>query len=254
MPCTDFNSRVRGFRRAKRLGLAGVVVGRSRHARGPRTVSYVPSQRRGSAVTTRRFFFAHLLIPHIPISMMPIATSGIRPTGSRASRRRTTASEHNAITCSDAMRSISSRCNAPTRKLGEMFERWQRAGVFQHATIIIHGDHGSRIYLHRPQASNVEEMLVSDYADAFSTLLAVKGSGLSSRVRSAMDRDSGCPSTARHSGPTSTDGARRACSPGVELGVRALRLPGKRRPGADGQAAPAELWRRRRRTAKISQL
>ena len=63
------------------------------------------------------------------------------------------------------------------QKLGEMFDKWQRAGVFEEATIIIQGDHGSRINLNRPQASNVEQMLISDYADSFSTLLAVKGPG-----------------------------------------------------------------------------
>jgi hypothetical protein len=63
------------------------------------------------------------------------------------------------------------------KKLGETFERWQEAGVFDHAIIIMHGDHGSRIYLHRPEAPNLEEILVSDYADAYSTLLAVKAPG-----------------------------------------------------------------------------
>jgi hypothetical protein len=44
--------------------------------------------------------------------------------------------------------------------------------------IIIHGDHGSRIYLHEPTRANRSKLLVSDYADAFSTLLAVKAPGV----------------------------------------------------------------------------
>jgi hypothetical protein len=63
------------------------------------------------------------------------------------------------------------------KKLEGVFRRWEEAGVFDRAKIILHGDHGSRIYLHWPEASNREEMLVSDYADAFSTLLAVKAPG-----------------------------------------------------------------------------
>ena len=63
------------------------------------------------------------------------------------------------------------------KKLGETFERWREAGVFDRAIIILHGDHGSRIYLNRPEAPNLQKMLVSDYADAYSTLLAVKAPG-----------------------------------------------------------------------------
>jgi hypothetical protein len=63
------------------------------------------------------------------------------------------------------------------RKLRDMFEKWQKAGVYENLLIIIHGDHGPRIYRHRPEVSNLEEMLISDYADAFSTLLAIKAPG-----------------------------------------------------------------------------
>jgi hypothetical protein len=50
--------------------------------------------------------------------------------------------------------------------------------VFDRAKVIIHGDHGSRLYLTEPTVDNRDELRKSDYVDSFSTLLAVKASGL----------------------------------------------------------------------------
>jgi hypothetical protein len=131
------------------------------------------------AVTQSRsgdFFFAHLLIPHYPYiydagcnernqaDWESAADDDPLPPNTMQSRQRRYALYFEQVQCT-------------YEKLGEMFEKWQLAGVFQHATIIIQGDHGSRINLNRPQASSVERMLLSDYADSFSTLLAVKAPG-----------------------------------------------------------------------------
>jgi hypothetical protein len=62
-------------------------------------------------------------------------------------------------------------------KLHEMFAGWRRAGVYDRMKIIIHGDHGSRIALNYPSGSNKVRLLISDYADWFSTLFAVKSPG-----------------------------------------------------------------------------
>jgi hypothetical protein len=64
-----------------------------------------------------------------------------------------------------------------SKRLAKMFGRWEEAGILDRARIIIQGDHGSRIYLRRPEAPNADEMVISDYADAFSTLLAVRAPG-----------------------------------------------------------------------------
>jgi hypothetical protein len=122
------------------------------------------------------FFFAHLLIPHNPYIYDARCNERNQadweqqgdddplPPNTTQSRQRRYALYFEQVQCT-------------YKKLGEMFEKWQRAGVFQRSIIILQGDHGSRIYLHKPQASNVEQMLISDYADAFSTLLAVKAPG-----------------------------------------------------------------------------
>ena len=46
------------------------------------------------------------------------------------------------------------------------------------ATILVHGDHGSRLGLIPPVSAQASSMSVSDYRDAYSTLFAVRSPGL----------------------------------------------------------------------------
>ena len=46
------------------------------------------------------------------------------------------------------------------------------------ATIVVHGDHGSRLGLIHPLPSRTSSMSVADYSDSYSTLFAVRSSGL----------------------------------------------------------------------------
>ena len=48
------------------------------------------------------------------------------------------------------------------------------AGLYDEAIIFVHGDHGSRIGLVEPSASDKELLSRDDYIDHFSTLFAVK--------------------------------------------------------------------------------
>jgi hypothetical protein len=66
-------------------------------------------------------------------------------------------------------------------RLQYVFDLWRRAKVFDRAKVIIHGDHGSRLYLKEPTVDNKDELRESDYVDSFSTLLAVKAPGLEAR-------------------------------------------------------------------------
>jgi hypothetical protein len=63
-------------------------------------------------------------------------------------------------------------------KLQEIFDRWRQAGIYDRMKVIVQGDHGSRIYLHKPTVANKDHLLPSDYTDSFSTLFAVKTPGL----------------------------------------------------------------------------
>jgi hypothetical protein len=59
-----------------------------------------------------------------------------------------------------------------------MFNLWRRAGLYERMTIIVHGDHGSRIYINDPTIPSADRLDAADYVDGFSTLFAVKAPGL----------------------------------------------------------------------------
>ena len=51
--------------------------------------------------------------------------------------------------------------------------------MFDEATIIVHGDHGSRIVLVAPKPTTVELFSESDLTDTYSVLFAARSHGLS---------------------------------------------------------------------------
>jgi hypothetical protein len=71
-----------------------------------------------------------------------------------------------------------------SRRLSEIFLHLKELGIYDEATIIVHGDHGSRIGESRYHDVQASELSERDLVDHFSTLLAVKGPGVSPGVRS----------------------------------------------------------------------
>ncbi len=71
-------------------------------------------------------------------------------------------------------------------KLQQLFDAMRHSGTFENATILIHGDHGSRISRIDPIAQNAAQLTVDDYMDSFSTLFAVKAPDIASAVDSRM--------------------------------------------------------------------
>ena len=98
-----------------------------------------------------QLFFAHLLLPHLsyiydancderdPADWEPAYDREPLPPNTMQSRAQRYALYLEQVRCL-------------YKRLDAMFRRWQEAGIFDRAQIIIHGDHGSRIYLHRPEA------------------------------------------------------------------------------------------------------
>jgi hypothetical protein len=122
-------------------------------------------------------FFAHLLLPHFPYVFD--ATCHVRkPAEWQAAFDEEPLSPNTMESRERRYLMYLEQMQCLYRKLAAIFEEWKRAGIFDRLKIIMHGDHGSRIYLHEPTAANRSKLLVSDYADAFSTLLAVKAPGV----------------------------------------------------------------------------
>jgi hypothetical protein len=118
------------------------------------------------------FYFAHLLIPHDPYvydrncNLRDPHDWQDRPWSNDAEAR-----IHRYTLYLEQVSCVKTRLHA-------IFRRWHRAGVFSRSRIIIHGDHGSRLYRREPNTANEDELLTSDYIDSFSALFAVKAPGL----------------------------------------------------------------------------
>ncbi|MFQ6017418.1 MAG: hypothetical protein ACE5KF_04425 [Kiloniellaceae bacterium] len=64
------------------------------------------------------------------------------------------------------------------RKLAALFAAMKETGVFEHATIVVHGDHGSRIALLESNIRFADRLSETDLIDNHSTLFAVRAPGL----------------------------------------------------------------------------
>ena len=60
------------------------------------------------------------------------------------------------------------------RKLAALFDILERRDLLEEATIIVHGDHGSRISLTKPVAGNEHLLTPRDIIDGVSTLFAIR--------------------------------------------------------------------------------
>lgn len=65
------------------------------------------------------------------------------------------------------------------RQLAKLFDRMKELDVFEDATIIVHGDHGSRISRLIPWRAVADLLTSTDLIDSFSTLFAVRKPGWS---------------------------------------------------------------------------
>jgi hypothetical protein len=120
-------------------------------------------------------YFAHLLTPHYPYVFGPDCE--IRPTSSWLLRHR------NDSTNTPASRQTrysayfdQTRC--VLKDVDRLINTMKHAGTFDDATFVVHGDHGARINLHDPRAEAVNTLDNAAFADAFSTLFAVRRPGI----------------------------------------------------------------------------
>ena len=63
------------------------------------------------------------------------------------------------------------------RELGVLFKALQEQGLYEQATIVVHGDHGTSAYIYSPSVRNMDKFSLRDLREMFSTLFAVKYPG-----------------------------------------------------------------------------
>jgi hypothetical protein len=145
---------------------------------GPLPVAPVIEQLRRDLASDARgtAFVAHLLHPHFPYvydascAVRPDPASWLHYTSGdvEAPRRNSEASR------AERYARYFEQVRCLNRRLAEIFDT---AGSHADATIVVHGDHGSRILEFAPYAGTADRMSPRDFRDAFSTLFAVRRPG-----------------------------------------------------------------------------
>jgi hypothetical protein len=127
-------------------------------------------------------YFAHVLLPHAPTIFREDCSidydseswtrwphSGGKVSNSTESRLSRHAKIVPQIRCA-------------LKLLDDFFKELKASGLYDRATIIVHGDHGTSAFQTRPSAYTMEQLDDLDLREAFSTLFAVKLPGGTSRI------------------------------------------------------------------------
>ena len=136
-------------------------------------------QKDASLLTRGTALVAHLMLPHAPYVAQ--ADCSIRPPGreflwhnnnsflpSTEGPTNTTASRE------ERYKLYFEQLQCLYLKLDALFDRMRAAGVYDESIIVLHGDHGSRIFINEPTSKNQHVLTKQDLVDGFSTLFAMK--------------------------------------------------------------------------------
>ena len=122
-------------------------------------------------------YFAHIMLPHSPYVyrqdcsldyeseswLRYPATTGLVGNSDESRRRR--------------YEKFVPQAKCALRELGVLFKALQKHGLYDRATIVVHGDHGTAGYNYSPSVHNMDKLSFRDLRDMFSTLFAVKYPG-----------------------------------------------------------------------------
>ena len=124
-------------------------------------------------------FFAHLLIPHSAYILDDdcIVRSNLEMWRSRKAKIYSVNQANTESSRISTYMAYIKQLRCTNQLLAEFFDQLRSSGQFESATIILHGDHGSRINLSWASAGNFERLVDSDFKDGFPTLFATKTPG-----------------------------------------------------------------------------
>jgi hypothetical protein len=121
-------------------------------------------------------YFAHLLLPHTPwvykgdCQLDYSSESWERFIGPGLKRNSV---DQRAVRYLRYLPQIS----CALKEMDRLFDQMRKLGLYDEATIVVHGDHGSRISLHSPSYLNRDNLTPEDYRDVYSVLFAIKQPG-----------------------------------------------------------------------------
>lgn len=118
-------------------------------------------------------FFAHLLLPHSSYIFDRNCLARSNPgTWFRNFDHLQTTLANSPASRQQRYKYYLDQVHCTHHALENLFRRMKQLGVYDHATIIVHGDHGSRIALNPAHKKSIEELTGTDLRDSYSTLMA----------------------------------------------------------------------------------
>lgn len=129
-------------------------------------------------------YFAHLLMPHYPY--VYDASCRVRTPVSSWLMRADDAWRNTDEGRRERYGQYFQQIECTVTKLQTLIDAMKKRGIYDTATIVVHGDHGSRITRFKPEPQAVDRMNVSDFMDGFSTLFACKAAGVAPGIDDAM--------------------------------------------------------------------
>jgi hypothetical protein len=122
-------------------------------------------------------FLAHVLLPHCPYVYDASCTPRPQDEWLEGASRGAAPDRNTASSRARRYPLYLEQVACTTRKVGELFDALRTSGHCDAAVVIVHGDHGSRLLLVDPKASNAARLSKADLVDGFSTLFAVRAPG-----------------------------------------------------------------------------
>jgi hypothetical protein len=121
-------------------------------------------------------FFGHLMLPHDPYVWD--RQCRIRPDSRQWMNRRPGHTDLTTLGTPEyrkkAYADYFDQVHCVVQLLDNIFTSMNEAGLLRDATVIVHGDHGSRITIRDPIIAYRDQATKSDYIDSFSTLFAIR--------------------------------------------------------------------------------
>ena len=135
-----------------------------------------------------RVFFAHLLLPHAPYYLSSDCQArDVEDWYNRKFYHRNLKTVGSKRYREEAYQRYFEQTRCLLSRLGDLFDAMRREGAFEDWTIVVHGDHGSRITIFDPIPEAVGRISPRDLIDSYSTLFAVRAPGLESGYDLRMD-------------------------------------------------------------------
>ncbi|MEM7221589.1 MAG: hypothetical protein AAF495_01330 [Pseudomonadota bacterium] len=124
-------------------------------------------------------FFAHIMLPHEPY--IYDSDCAVRGDLDQWLGRRFDFSRNGIGTPAERVEAyelyfLQVRC--AMRSLSRVFAALKEAGLWERSTIVLHGDHGSRIALRDPIEAYLDKLTEEDLVDAYSTFFAIRSPGV----------------------------------------------------------------------------